>query len=282
MKIPSPIYGAIGGAAAASLAWLLFSPSAHQQPVLTKKESTTTAHQPPVSAITNRQALVATKQPINIAKTTPHLESNAATDQLAGAESVKENLPPQNRPLATREEPRQERPVPVPPRDELIARAVIVEEQANNKLLILTSRLGLTEQQQDQIFPILASSSSAFHPILQPEGGDDYLQDSVFGSGKVIEPGASVTEVENEIYPVLDAEQKASLEEKAMDREAWWDDIVALLEEELDQPEATVANVQIEDIKPAEKPQSTDNQPARESAATVNEIDDFSSLLKGN
>ena len=281
MKIPSPIYGAIGGAAAASLAWLLFSPSAHQQPVATK-ESTTNAQQPPVSAITNRKGLVASKQPTNIAKAAPHLESNTATEQLAGAASIKENLPPQNRPLETREAPRQERPEPIPPRDELIARAVIVEEQANNKLQILTSRLGLTEQQQDRIFPILASSSPAFHPILQPEGGIDYLQDSVFGDRKTIEPGASVAEVENEIYPVLDAEQKASLEEKAMDREAWWDDIVALLEEELDQPEATVANVQMEDKKPSEKPQSSDNQPTRESSATVNEIDDFSSLLKGN
>ena len=281
MKIPSPIYGAIGGAAAASLAWLLFSPSAHQQPVATK-ESTTNAQQPPVSAITNRKGLVASKQPTNIAKAAPHLESNAATEQLAGAASIKENLPPQNRPLATREEPRQERPEPIPPRDELIARAVIVEEQANNKLQILTSRLGLTEQQQDRIFPILASSSPAFHPILQPEGGIDYLQDSVFGDRKTIEPGASVAEVENEIYPVLDAEQKASLEEKAMDREAWWDDIVALLEEDLDQPEATVANVQVEDKKSADKPQQADNQSTRESAATVNEIDDFSSLLKGN
>ena len=281
MKIPSPIYGAIGGAAAASLAWLLFSPGAHQQPVLTK-ESTTDAHQQPISAISNKQPLVATKQSTTIAKAAPHLESNAATNQFAGAEPVKENSPPQNRPLATREEPRQEKPEPIPPRDELIARAVIVEDQANNKLQILTSRLGLTEQQQDRIFPILASSSPAFHPILQPEGATDYLQQSVFGDGKVIEPGASVAEVENEIYPVLDAEQKASLEEKAMDREAWWDDIVALLEEELDQPEVTVANVQMEDQKPSEKPQSSDNQPTRESSATVNEIDDFSSLLKGN
>ena len=281
MKIPSPIYGAIGGAAAASLAWLLFSPSAHQQPVATK-ESTANAQQPPVSAITKRQGLVASKQPTNIAKAPTHLASNAANDELAGAEPVKENSPPQNKPLSKREETRQERPEPIPPRDELIARAVIVEEQANNKLQILTSRLGLTEQQQDRIFPILASSSPAFHPILQPEGGIDYLQDSVFGDRKAIEPGASVAEVENEIYPVLDAEQKASLEEKAMDREAWWDDIVALLEEELDQPEATVATVQIEDKNSAEKPQPTDNQNARESSATVNEIDDFSSLLKGN
>ena len=281
MKIPSPIYGAIGGAAAASLAWLLFSPGAHQQPV-SPKESTTNAQQPPLSAITKRQGLVASKQPTNIAKAAPHLESNTATEQLAGAASIKENLPPQNRPLETREAPRQERPEPIPPRDELIARAVIVEEQANNKLQILTSRLGLTEQQQDRIFPILASSSPAFHPILQPEGSIDYLQDSVFGDRKAIEPGASVAEVENEIYPVLDAEQKASLEEKAMDREAWWEDIVALLEEDLDQPEATVANVQMEDKKSEDKPQQADNQTTRESAATVNEIDDFSSLLKGN
>ncbi|MCP3692306.1 MAG: hypothetical protein GY917_08945, partial [Planctomycetaceae bacterium] len=72
------------------------------------------------------------------------------------------------------------------------------------------------------------------------------------GEGNDIEPGASVADVENEIYPVLDEDQKASLEEKAIDREAWWEDIVALLEEDLDQPTVAVANTEPGKIKPKE------------------------------
>ncbi|MED5587086.1 MAG: hypothetical protein VYB61_12075 [Verrucomicrobiota bacterium] len=279
MKIPSHIYGAIGGAAVASLAWLIFSPAANQETV-SKPETKTQSHQKPISAIRNAPPLVAGDDTGLVSGTALRPESNPTEGTLSAA--AQRNVPPQSPTPADRQEPGLAKIEPVPPRDELIARAVIVEEQANNRLQALTSRLGLTEEQQDRIFPILASSSPAFHPILQPEGSTDYLKDSVFGEGKAIEPGASVADVENEIYPVLDDEQKASLEEKAMDREAWWDDIVALLEEDLDQPEATVANAQTEPAKPAEQPQTTGNQPSRESSATVNEIDDFSSLLKGN
>ena len=117
----------------------------------------------------------------------------------------------------------------------------------------------------------------AFHPSLNPDGNN-----LLSGIRTRVEPGSPVPDVEAEIYSILDDEQKMILEEEALDREAWWDDIVALLEEELDQPEATVANAQTEPAKPAEQPQTTGNQPSRESSATVNEIDDFSSLLKGN
>jgi hypothetical protein len=140
-------------------------------------------------------------------------------------------------------------------------------------------RLGLTEAQQDRIFPILASSSPAFHPILQPEGSSNKLTDSVFGNRDTIEPGASVAEVENEIYPELDATQQASLEEEAMDREAWWEDIVALLEADLT---PSSANSDLSKAKPGDPAQNIDNQSEREAAATINEIDDFSSLLRGN
>ena len=267
MKIPSHIYGALGGAAVASLAWLLFSPAGNQESGAVKQGGAQSLNKP-ISAIGKTQPLTSIDNPETA-------NGHSAEGILAG------NFPSANQP-GSRPASKQDRTEAMLPRDELIARAAIVEDQANAKLQILTSRLGLSEEQQDRIFPILASSSAAFHPILQPEGSTNYLKDSVFGEGRAIEPGASVAEVENEIYPVLDENQKASLEEKAMDREAWWEDIVALLEEDLNQSGVTVANTETAKIKPAEQAQTPDNQSARESAATVNEIDDFSSLLRGN
>ena len=64
-----------------------------------------------------------------------------------------------------------------------------------------------------------------------------------------------------------------------MDREAWWEDIVALLEADLTQ---SSANSDLSKAKPGDPAQNPDNQSEREAAATINEIDDFSSLLRGN
>jgi hypothetical protein len=66
-----------------------------------------------------------------------------------------------------------------------------------------------------------------------------------------------------------------------MDREAWWEDIVALLAEDLTQPTVTSADVNLNNEKPVDPTQEPVNQSQREAAATVNAIDDFSSLLRG-
>jgi len=277
MKIPSQIYGALGGAAVASLAWLLLSPSGDSVLKQGKQPGLQSPGQP-ISAIGKTRPISQTGKPATIHGALETGNENPLTDTSA-QEIPATNDPPYSLPATQKF--RQARTETIPPRDELIARAVIVEDQANTRLQGLTSRLGLTEEQQDRIFPILARSSPAFHPILRPEGSSNKLTDSVFGDSHAIEPGASVTDVENEIYPVLDEAQKASLEEEAMDREAWWEDIVALLAEDLAQPAVTPADVNLNNEKPVDPTQEPDNQSQREAAATINEIDDISSLLRG-
>ncbi len=112
-------------------------------------------------------------------------------------------------------------------RKQLTARALVVEKQANKRLDELTEKLNLTEEQQDFIFPILAKSLPTFHPSLNPDG-----HNLLSGIKTRVEPGSPVPDVEAEIYSILDEDQKMILEEEALDREAWWDDIVALLDEE--------------------------------------------------
>ena len=173
-----------------------------------------------------------------------------------------------------------------PTRQELEQRAVQVEEQANARLEELADRLGLTEEQQDRIFPILASSSPAFHPILIPEGGNRTTTsigggDTIYGDGSKVKPGAPIAEVENEIYPELDEVQQASLEEEAMDREAWWEDIVGLLEEDLESSTSpgSIADTSGDDNS---QPASEFTDEEREAASDSNSVDDFSNLLFGN
>ena len=161
-------------------------------------------------------------------------------------------------------------------RKELTARALVVEKQANKRLGELTQKLNLTEEQQDFIFPILAKSVPAFHPSLNPDGNN-----LLSGIRTRVEPGSPVPDVEAEIYSILDDEQKMILEEEALDREAWWDDVVALLDEE------SKENVTKTSPSPEKNQESIENrtepsQKEREENAAKNKIDDFSRLLRNN
>ena len=161
-------------------------------------------------------------------------------------------------------------------RKQLTARALVVEKQANKRLNELTEKLNLTEEQQDFIFPILAKSLPAFHPSLNPDG-----KNLLSGIKTRVEPGSSVPDVEAEIYSILDDEQKMILEEEALDREAWWDDVVALLDSESKLNSEKVISA----LESSKQPPDNPNEPSqkeREEKAAKNKIDDFSSLLRNN
>ena len=161
-------------------------------------------------------------------------------------------------------------------RKQLTARALVVEKQANKRLDELTEKLNLTEEQQDFIFPILAKSLPTFHPSLNPDGNN-----LLNGIKTRVEPGSPVPDVEAEIYSILDDDQKMILEEEALDREAWWDDVVALL----DSDSKLNSEKAISALESSKQPPDNPNEPSqkeREEKAAKNKIDDFSSLLRNN
>ena len=161
-------------------------------------------------------------------------------------------------------------------REQLNARAVTVERVANKRLDDLTLLLDLSEEQKDFIFPILAKSAAAFHPSLIAEGNE-----LIKGIETAVRPGAPVDVVESEIYNILDEEQKLILEEEAVDREAWWDDIVALLDDESKQGVNSSRDQPVKETS-SEGVEKTSNDENREKNAAKNKIDDFSGLLKQN
>tara|TARA_Y100000766_G_scaffold523_2_gene374 strand:- start:265 stop:1020 length:756 start_codon:yes stop_codon:yes gene_type:complete len=161
-------------------------------------------------------------------------------------------------------------------REQLNARAITVEKVANKRLDDLTLLLDLSEEQKDFIFPILAKSAADFHPSLIAQGNE-----LIKGIETAVQPGAPVDVVESEIYDILDEEQKLILEEEAVDREAWWDDIVALLDNESKQSVNSNTDNPVEESS-SKSTQQTYNQEDREKNAAKSKIDDFSSLLKQN
>ena len=136
--------------------------------------------------------------------------------------------------------------------------------------------LDLDEEQKDFIFPILAKSAAAFHPSLNAQGSE-----LLNGIESRVRPGAPIDVVESEIYDILNEEQKLILEEEALDREAWWDDIVALLDDESKQNLNDKGTNNKKD-SPSETLQQPVSQEDREKNAAKSKGADFSSLLKQN
>ena len=179
-------------------------------------------------------------------------------------ESLPTNVTPTNAP---------EKPLT---REQLTARARSVEKQANKRLDELSLLLDLDEEQKDFIFPILAKSAAAFHPSLNAQGSE-----LLNGIESRVRPGAPIDVVESEIYDILNEEQKLILEEEAVDREAWWDDIVALLDDESKQ-NINEKGVNDKQDTPSKTSQQPVSQEDREKNAAKSKVDDFSSLLKQN
>ncbi len=71
------------------------------------------------------------------------------------------------------------------------------------------------------------------------------------------------------------------MEEEAVDREAWWDDIVALLDDESKQ-NINEKGVNDKQDTPSKTSQQSVSQEDREKNAAKSKVDDFSSLLKQN
>lgn len=288
MKLPSLAFGILLGASAATAVWHLASKSATagSAPRAASGDSLTGQGHPahlsaiapphPSSTISGADHLAALRADLEDRERseTANANHNSSADKNGTHRQRRsgQTTPPKENHLALTTA-------------QLEKRALAVEEIANQRLQELAERFDLSEQQQDQIFPTLARSAPGFVPILQPEtppglpltspvGGND-----TFGDVTSIEPGAPMTQIEEEIFADLDQTQQAELEEAAMDREAWWEDITAMLEGDLD--EATPVNLLAENADNTEdgSTTSTITEEERAAAAATNEVTDFSNLF---
>ncbi len=266
MKIPAAALGALAGAAVTSIIWIAISPPranrASPHPSAPTPPSTTQHSPRPASAIGSTKT-----DPV---KTEARYHNTPLTNQTRSDWT----RPTLTRPLSVAiHDQNQTRPEPT--KTELAVRAKQVENHANNRLEALAIRLNLTEEQQNRIFPILASAAPSFHPALQVEGSSTPTTSS--DNSTTLQPGAPITEVENAIYAEVDDTQQASIEDSAIDRDAWWEDIVAMLEDDL---EAATSNPTAgTTVESTTTPSSEATGEERAAAATTNQIDDFSNLF---
>jgi hypothetical protein len=156
-----------------------------------------------------------------------------------------------------------------PSQQELDDRAVIVADEADWRTYLLDDALQLTPAQQAAVFPIYARASQAYTPLLvaptpaaqtpvanggaelsadnRPAAtapGGQIIGDDVASSQDAAESLAPISDenqVLEEIYEVLEPDQQETLEDGYLDREAWWTEIVSVLEADADEVIAAAA-----------------------------------------
>lgn len=103
------------------------------------------------------------------------------------------------------------------------AQADRVETGARNRLEELVNGLQLTDQQQCEIFPLLARSHPDYNGSLRLIG---------IPSSSRIDP-LGKRAAESDISKLLDPDQQLELEIMSLEADAWWTDIIAALEMDL-------------------------------------------------
>jgi hypothetical protein len=111
--------------------------------------------------------------------------------------------------------PHSNRPAASISQKELLARAALVEEEANHDLKHLVSLLDLNQMQQDQIFDTLVRRAPAWHPSMQIDGNTP--------ATNPVNPDAPLLD---DIDEVLTPDQQQELADNELNRAEWWAEVI--------------------------------------------------------
>ncbi|MCF7733068.1 MAG: hypothetical protein K9N23_15370 [Akkermansiaceae bacterium] len=98
-------------------------------------------------------------------------------------------------------------------------RVAAVKAGADEQLARLTAQLDLSPSQQKRLFPVLVRSMPGYDAAMMV-------------GGAVASPETSLTPAE-EIHALLEQDQQALVEDREVNRQLWWQDIIEKLEKDL-------------------------------------------------
>ena len=119
-------------------------------------------------------------------------------------------------------------------RQDIAKRLPWVKQNAISRLDRMTERLDLTPRQRHKVFPQLLRSTTGYHPAMVI----NYPAGTSLPSEELADNDKSPDEV---IHDSLDPGQQEDFLQQKLDDQAWWEEIVAQLEEDFD---ASVASEQ--------------------------------------
>ena len=152
---------------------------------------------------------------------------------------------------------------------ELQRRAARVEQEANHDLAQLVGLLGLDEAQQDRIFETLVRHSPQWLPAMQPVGAAGASGSLSPGSGSVA-LGAEAPAVGGSLLDAIAADltpdQQVELANEELDRQEWWESIIAQLLPDSAMPAVEGAGPAVEPSAPPGASGPADSKAAEEPA----------------
>ncbi len=151
-------------------------------------------------------------------------------------------------------------------RQDIAKRLPWVRQNALSRLGKMTERLELTPIQQHKVFPQLLQSTTGFHPVMvinYPAGLSIPLEE-------LADNGKSPDEA---IHDSLDPDQQEDFIQQKLDDQAWWEEIVAQLEEDFDASVASNDDPVAAGQAPPEQEAVAEPQPEPEPQQGVNLFD---------
>ena len=129
----------------------------------------------------------------------------------------------------------------------LAERASQVQQQANRELERLVPLLNLTEDQQDRVFARLAQNSVFWTPELTTDiaanpktGSASQTTSATIPEQTKSIPDLLLSTPKNET-PILDPEQEIAVAQDQLDRQAWWEEVLGNIQQDLKDGTTTTA-----------------------------------------
>ena len=141
-------------------------------------------------------------------------------------------------------------------RQAISARTPTVKRAALARLDKMTKRLDLTPAQRQKIFPQLVRSTNGYHEAM--------VLSYPRGLVVPVEVASDTQSPEEAIHEALDPEQQERFVEEQLDERAWWNEIVAQMEEEFDSSVVAAGTAPPEEVAPEQPSRAESETPAPE------------------
>jgi len=188
---------------------------------------TITFRNDPEGASAERPQNDATSPALRIETASPRGSSTAPVGRRNPVRSPREKLPAVNELEVVMDNGPATRDLPPAQRQDIAKRVPWVQQDVLSRLGKMTERLDLSPIQQHKVFPQLLRATTGYHPamIINYPAGTSLPSEELAANEK---------SPDEAIHDSLDPDQQEDFLQQKLDDQAWWEEIVAQLEDDFD------------------------------------------------
>ena len=227
---------------------------------------TITFRNDPEGASAERPQNDATSPALRIGTASPRGSSTAPVGRRNPVRSPREKLPAVNELEVVMDNGPATRDLSPAQRQDIAKRVPWVQQDVLSRLGKMTERLDLSPIQQHKVFPQLLRATTGYHPAMII----NYPAGTSLPSEELADNGKSPDEA---IHDSLDPDQQEDFLQQKLDDQAWWEEIVAQLEEDFDASVASNDGPVAAGQAPPEQEAAAEPQPEPEPQQGVNLFD---------